>query len=95
MDTAVGCSGYVRAFKLALSVEGLKPKTISDYVRVCPETIGTTRPQLAASTIGLFRIDWRYRITAYPSGCAIFQLHEEKSTATAFWLLVQHYRLST
>ena len=33
MDTAVGCSGFVRAFKLALSVEGLKPKTISDYVR--------------------------------------------------------------
>ena len=33
MDTAVGSSGLIRAFKLALSVEGLKPKTVSDYVR--------------------------------------------------------------
>lgn len=33
MDTAVGNSGLIRAFKLALSVEGLKPKTVSDYVR--------------------------------------------------------------
>ena len=33
MDTAVGSSVLVRAFRLALSVEGLKPKTISDYVR--------------------------------------------------------------
>ncbi|MDA1257436.1 MAG: tyrosine-type recombinase/integrase [Chloroflexi bacterium] len=33
MVTAVGCSGLVRAFRLALSVEGLKPKTVSDYVR--------------------------------------------------------------
>ena len=33
MVTAVGCSGLVRAFRLALSVEGLKPKTVNDYVR--------------------------------------------------------------
>jgi len=33
MDTAVGSSVLVRAFKLALTVEGLKPKTVSDYAR--------------------------------------------------------------
>jgi site-specific recombinase XerD len=33
MVTAVGTSVLIRAFRLALSVEGLKPKTISDYVR--------------------------------------------------------------
>jgi len=40
MDTAVGSSVLVRAFRLALSVEGLKPKTISDYVREV-ERLGT------------------------------------------------------
>ena len=40
MNTAVGSSVLVRAFRLALSVEGLKPKTISDYVREV-ERLGT------------------------------------------------------
>ena len=33
MDRATGLSGLLRGFRLALSVEGLKPRTIDDYVR--------------------------------------------------------------
>ncbi len=33
MDRATGLSGLLRGFRLALSVEGLRPRTIDDYVR--------------------------------------------------------------
>ena len=33
MDTAVGYSVLLRGFRLDLSVDGLKPHTISNYVR--------------------------------------------------------------
>ena len=33
MDTAVGYSVYIRGFRLALAVEGLKPHSINNYVR--------------------------------------------------------------
>ena len=33
MDTAVGSSVLIRGFRLALTVEGLKPHTVDNYVR--------------------------------------------------------------
>ena len=67
MDTAVGSSVLVRAFRLALSVEGLKPKTISDYVReACPYSWpmrGTALLMLCETTSGEASTGfWFYRI---------------------------------